>query len=1007
MDTPEYGERLRSVSTHTALPDRPPERVLNDGHARHAAPGPRPSRPRGRFGLQNWRVRSRLVALILVPTIAAVLLAGFLIFTSVTAAADYARANRVAQLASQVSALAHELQAERDRMTWYIALGRAERALPAVREQIGKADAEAGRVRDSAALLVGELTGRTQDEVETVRARLLDLPALREQALEQNLLPDAAIDQYSLLIADLLALYDELGKGSADDVLYGQTITLEALARAKESASRQRALLTEVLVVGRFEQEQVERFLGALATEQNERKNFEAEATTDQRRFFDETVNGRAADRALFLRELVLIRTASGAPLKGLDLSKRDDAREWFDAMSVVVDRIRTVEARHVQAVATRTDELRGAEQNRAFIVAGAVVALLLAVLLITTGVARSLVRPLRRLRSEALEIAGHRLPEFVQRVRESRGEPVPAEVPPIGIFSEDEVGEVARAFEEVHREAVRLAGDEARLRSNVNSIFINLSRRSQTLVERQLTLIERLERGERDDKRLADLFKLDHLATRMRRNSENLLVLAGQEAARRWSKPVELMDVVRASLSEVEGYDRVDNRVRSEISVVGQAVTDVVHLLAELVENALSFSPRDTKVVVSSSRLNGGGAMIAVTDQGIGMTAEELAQANWRLANPPVVDVSVSRRMGLFVVGRLALRHGIRVQLRSQDVGGLTAMVLIPEALLAPIPGAAPLAPAGVQPAMQPGMHSTGAFAPPRQPPGPMPPSGPTSGGLPRRTPAPPPRGAVGQPGFGGGAPGYGGRPGYGGQPGVGGESMFGGEPVFGGEPASGRQSAFGGSPSRSGLPAAPWMEQEGPPPVDPADGGEDFLPIFSAVESDWFRKPSNARPPTSAAPPGDVDGGDTGELPDLTRLSETVGAGEVDAPGVRAPESRGDAGIRDAGGERPGGAWASPGDAGWQAARVASEPAMDGVTAAGLPKRQPKANLVPGSVAPAQPAMAAPQPPPRLSADRTRSRLSSFQQGVRKGRAEVRGESTGPAGADPTEDTGKEEDA
>src|SRR5690606_23003881 len=251
------------------------------------------------------------------------------------------------------------------------------------------------------------------------------------------------------------------------------------------------------------------------------------------------------------------------------------------------------------------------AEQQRAYVIAGAVLALLIAVLAITTGVARSLVRPLRRLRAEALEIAGKRLPEFVQHLRESRDGAVDAEVPPIGVFSRDEVGavdaegppigvfsrdevgEVARAFDEVHREAVRLAGDEARLRANVNAMFVNLSRRSQTLVERQLTLIERLERGERDDDRLADLFKLDHLATRMRRNSENLLVLAGQEAARRWSQPVVLMDVVRAALGEVESYDRVSIQVQSDAAIAGQAVNDVVHLLAELIENAVSFSSR------------------------------------------------------------------------------------------------------------------------------------------------------------------------------------------------------------------------------------------------------------------------------------------------------------------------------------------------------------------------------------------------------------------------------
>ena len=213
--------------------------------------------------------------------------------------------------------------------------------------------------------------------------------------------------------------------------------------------------------------------------------------------------------------------------------------------------------------------------------------------------------------------------------------------------------------------------------------MFVNLSRRTQTLVERQISLIDGLEKGEEDGGRLSDLFKLDHLATRMRRNSENLLVLAGHEPTRRRSQPAKLVDVVRASLSEVEDYERVQVKVHRAISVAGSAANDIVHLVAELVENAIQFSPRASQVVVSSSMIEGGGALLAVSDVGIGMTNEELVETNRRLADPPVVDVSVSRRMGLFVVGRLALRHGIRVQLRPQEVGGLVAMVLLPPELM------------------------------------------------------------------------------------------------------------------------------------------------------------------------------------------------------------------------------------------------------------------------------------------------------------------------------------
>ena len=262
----------------------------------------------------------------------------------------------------------------------------------------------------------------------------------------------------------------------------------------------------------------------------------------------------------------------------------------------------------------------------------------------------------------------------------ETDGDDAPLDVEPIDVDSADEIGEVARAFDQVHREALRLAANEAALRGNVNAMFVNLSRRSQSLVERQIHLIDSLELGEQDAERLSSLFQMDHLATRMRRNSENLLVLAGHDVSRRWNQPVALVDVLRAAVSEIEQYERVTLNVQPGIAVRGQAVNDVVHLLSELAENATSFSSAETPVTIAGHLLSSGGVLLDITDQGVGMGAEEMAHANWRLDNPPVVDVAVSRRMGLFVVARLAARHGIRVRLRPAASGGLTALVWLPD---------------------------------------------------------------------------------------------------------------------------------------------------------------------------------------------------------------------------------------------------------------------------------------------------------------------------------------
>jgi len=297
--------------------------------------------------------------------------------------------------------------------------------------------------------------------------------------------------------------------------------------------------------------------------------------------------------------------------------------------------------------------------------------------------VARSLLRPLHRLRSGALEVAGARLPDAVRLISDSDGEGVSLDVEPIDVDSSDEIGDVARAFDQVHREALRMAAGEAAIRGKLNAILVNLSRRSQSLVERQIQLIDDLEQGEQHAGRLASLFKLDHLTIRMRRYSHNLLVLAGHELPDYSDRAVELVNVIKAAVSEIEEYERVSLRAQPGIAVCGPAVNDVVHLLAELAENAASLSSADTPIIVSGRQLASGGVLVDIIDQGFGMSAQEMAQANWRLDNPPATDVAVSKSMGLFVVGRLAARHGIKVRLNPSESGGLTALVWLPDALI------------------------------------------------------------------------------------------------------------------------------------------------------------------------------------------------------------------------------------------------------------------------------------------------------------------------------------
>ena len=269
----------------------------------------------------------------------------------------------------------------------------------------------------------------------------------------------------------------------------------------------------------------------------------------------------------------------------------------------------------------------------------------------------------------------------MVGRLRRGENVDVNAEAPPLRV-GRDEIGRVGQAFDLVRQTAVRAAVEEARLRQGLNDVFRSLARRSQSLLHRQLTLLDQMERRASDPEALDDLFRLDHLTTRMRRHAEGLVILAGAPPGRGWSSPVRMVDVMRGAIAEVEDYARVSVATRSQAALTGSAVADVIHLLAELIENATTLSPPYTSVRVSGDTVANGFA-IEVEDRGLGMGPTRLAELNDRLANPPEFNPSDSEQLGLFVVSQLAKRHGIRVTLKASPYGGTAAIVLIPRHLV------------------------------------------------------------------------------------------------------------------------------------------------------------------------------------------------------------------------------------------------------------------------------------------------------------------------------------
>ncbi len=628
--------------------------------------------------LRNWPVFWRLMAVIVLALVMGLVFGGLRVSAAADSAAGFGRVSQLANLGQQVTVLVQALEDERDETTGVISGGSSNVLKP----WYNTTDAAAVRVRALAAGIGGSFPANIQASVAAVRSEITPsgLGALRSTAqASQDAL--AVIADYAAPIGDMTTLNDQIAQGISDPSLVNDVRTLNFLSLAKDQAAQQRAFLYNALTQQFFADGEQPALTTALSEELVDKASFETTATPAEQSFFSNTVAGSKVNEAEGIEDLIL--TSGALDTTPLNISLNQAPAEWYSAMSSTVDDMQTVELQIAKNIVARSQVLQQGAERSALITTVLTIVVLLIVLIATLIVARSLVLPLRRLRAGALDIATVQLPERMRQLAEAADPAASVEVAPIDVPSSDEIGQVARAFDQVHSEAVRLAGNEAMLRNSFNAMFVNLSRRSQSLIERLARTIDSLEQNEEDPDRLSYLFSMDHLVTRMRRNSENLLLLAGHDSARKWSEPVSLADVARAATSEIEQYARVTLSVQSGVAISGQAVSDIVRLLAEIIENATIFSAKDTQVRVSAQELSSGGVLIEVSDSGVGISDARLAEMNVRLINPPVIDVSVSRHMGLFAVARLAERHGVRVRLRASTPQGLTALVWLPDSLI------------------------------------------------------------------------------------------------------------------------------------------------------------------------------------------------------------------------------------------------------------------------------------------------------------------------------------
>ncbi|MCG8920384.1 nitrate- and nitrite sensing domain-containing protein [Actinokineospora sp. PR83] len=671
--------------------ERPDGGRAGDPAAEHErailAPKPRRPRPRrdpaaatGAWRPRNWRLRTKMTVVLLVPALTAAVFGWLRVQTELDNADGYQRIVDQVDVSQQVTATVHALQHERALVVTRVAAGDKEMAGNArIREQFTRTDEAVFALRES----LGGLRlpdAEKRDRYQLAFDQLRQLDALRQLA-QGAVYPDLAVlSSYNTIIDPLVQLGREISTSGSDSGPSRVSTAVQTLGQAKERGAQLDALLLVAAVHNTFGAGIVQNrarsvdagFDAAIA-------DFVAVATPDERQTYNDGYSGPEVDRRRAIAQTAL---SSADPVAPLDT----DVVMLSDTSVAANDKLRAVETNLIARLRAQAESAADSAIAAATRDAAIVVALLVLALGLMFYIAWSILTPIRTLRREALDVARVRLPETVKRILDDP-DPVAASrnaVAPVAVSGGEEIGQLARSFDAVHEQAVRMATEQAVLRDNVNAIFVNLSRRSQALIERQLAELDQLEQNEQDPDQLGRFFVLDHLAARMRRNSENLLILSGSGLAKRMARPVPVGEVVESALSEVEHYTRVRVKQVPDLLVQGRVVKDLVHLIAELLDNAATFSAPDTQVLVSSARVRSGEVAIQISDEGMGMSDEELEEANERLADPPDFDVSLSRRMGLYVVARLAQRHAIRVRLHGGVDAGTTAVITLPADLMA-----------------------------------------------------------------------------------------------------------------------------------------------------------------------------------------------------------------------------------------------------------------------------------------------------------------------------------
>jgi signal transduction histidine kinase len=687
--------------------------------------------------LKNMKVGTKLIAVLLAPVLVLLILGYVGVSQRLSTASTTQRVEQLANMASVNADVAHQLQREAIYSAAYMASAGTQwkDELAAQRKATDAAVAQYNTTLHK--VNPGKESGDLAKDVSAVNSALGNLDTQRRSVDGLETPAPTAISQYDSASTDLAQLNTAIAASANDPELARGLTTFANLNAVKAAEANEAALSVALVQAGQFPQtwpsngqpavpcqvvnsscDIYNALTVASGDEGNTENVYYDSANADQKGLL-RNATGSTAGAAMAAVEKQVFDTVTfsyppapaSSPLNASNSVATQvgtsgvNLAPWSpkvtidqDGNYVAVDKVATVKAANDQLtqlksaessvigeVSSTAQSLRSkAQQEATLFVIGAFGSIAIA-LLIAFYVARAVTVPLKKLTTAAYTLSTDKLPGLVERLRnpDESGPTLTEALAPIDIHSKDEIGQLADAFNSIQHVTIEVAEEQgALLRKGIGDIFINLARRNQTLLDRQIEFIDQLEANEEDADQLDNLFKLDHLATRMRRNAESLLVLAGAEPPRRRGRPVALADVVRVAIGEVEDFARISLLALDDVTVGGNVAVDLAHLLSELMENATHFSPPDTTVEIVGHRAEDG-YTLSVSDQGIGMSSDQLAEANTQLARPPLVGLALSRSLGFIVIGRLASRFSVAVRLTSSPSGGVTALVTLPPELV------------------------------------------------------------------------------------------------------------------------------------------------------------------------------------------------------------------------------------------------------------------------------------------------------------------------------------